>query len=124
MKPNKILQDGKTEASALLFAHDNQRAQQILLDSHTEQEELRQSEKLEKQHTEFIDFVLKDWAAEIATEAAITLEFMDQADRDSIYKYAKAEEISELMEDAYQDISGMVGDAQQINALETRQSTR
>ena len=55
--------------------------------------------------------MLKDWAAEIATEAAITLEFMDQADRDSIYKYAKAEEISELMEDAYQDIPGMVGDA-------------
>ena len=44
-------------------------------------------------------------AAEIATEAQVTLEFMDQKERDSITSsicnFAKAEEISELMEDAY-----------------------
>ena len=49
----------------------------------------------------------------MATEQAVTLEFMDQTDIDSIYKYAKAEEISELMEEVYQ-----------VNTAETRQTTR
>ena len=43
--------------------------------------------------------------AEMNTESAITLEFMESSDRDSftssIYNFAKSEEISELMEDAY-----------------------
>ena len=50
---------------------------------------------------EFIDFVLQDWAAEITTESAITVEFMDPSDRDSISKYSKLEVISELMDGAY-----------------------
>ena len=57
--------------------------------------------------------MLDDWAKEMATEQAVTLEFMNQTDRDSIYKYAKAEEISELMEEVYQ-----------VNNAETRQSAR
>ena len=101
MKPQKVLLDGKTEASTLLFVHDGKRARNLLLEQHREEEELRQSQTLEKKHKEFIDFVLQEWAAEIPTEAAVTLEFMNQSDKDSIYKYAKAEEISELMEDAY-----------------------
>ena len=52
-------------------------------------------------HKRFIDYVIKDWQTEILTESAVTLEFLDQGERDSIYKYAKAEEISDLMEDAH-----------------------
>ena len=75
----------------------------MLLDSYTEEEESRKHESLKRSQKRFIDQVLQDWAAEIQTEAAVTLEFMDQTHRDSIYNYAQSEEISELMEDAYRD---------------------
>ena len=39
MKPQKNLQDGRTEASVLLFSHDGKRAQEILLDSYTKDDE-------------------------------------------------------------------------------------
>ena len=43
--------------------------------------------------------------SEISTETQVTLEFMDRSERESITSeiclYAKAEEIEELMEDAY-----------------------
>ena len=43
--------------------------------------------------------------AEITTETSVTLEFMDQSERESITSsicnFAKAEEIEELIEDAY-----------------------
>lgn len=40
---------------------------------------------------EFIAFVIKDWAAEIATEAAVTLEFMDPGERGSIVSHSSWE---------------------------------
>ena len=36
MKPQNILKDGRTEASALLFAHDGREAQKMLFDWYTE----------------------------------------------------------------------------------------
>ena len=68
MKPLNVLPDGKTEASALLFAHDNKRAQEILLNSYSQEEEKRQGDLLEKKHRDFIDFVIKEYISEIATE--------------------------------------------------------
>ena len=48
MKPQKNLQDGRTEASVLLFSHDGKRAQEILLDSYTKDDEQRKVESRER----------------------------------------------------------------------------
>ena len=65
---------------------------------------------IDKKHQEFINFVIKDFVAEITTEAAVTFEFIDRTERESItssfYKYAKSEEIEELMPDAYPTNTG------------------
>ena len=104
MKPQNILQDGSTEASALLFAHDGLEAQ-IHLGQCSEDEDNRQKELPEGKHQGFIAFLIKNLVADIATETSVVLEFMDRSERDSITSsiclYAKAEEISEQMEDAY-----------------------
>ena len=54
--------------------------------------------------------MIKDLLAEITTETAVTFEFVDRTERDSItssfYKYAKSEEIEELMPDAYPTNTG------------------
>ena len=77
MRPQTVLKNGKTEASAILFAHNGKEAKKMLIEWHKGEEEKRQSDNLSEKHQDFIDFVLKDWAAEIATEAAVTLEFID-----------------------------------------------
>ena len=41
MKPEIVLQDGRTEASVLLFAHDGKRATEVLRYTYTEVEETR-----------------------------------------------------------------------------------
>ena len=105
MKPQKIFENGKTEASTLLFAHDGKRATEILRQSYFDDEETRHTEIMDKKHKEFIDFVIKDLANEIATESAVTLEFMDQSERDSftssVCNYAEIEEISDGMQEEY-----------------------
>ena len=62
-------------------------------------------ESLERNYKEFVNFVIKRLIADITTETSVTLEFMDQLDRESFTSspcnFAKSEEISELMEDAY-----------------------
>ena len=65
------------------------------------EQERKKVEIQERQQNEFINFVIKDWAVEIATEQAVQLEFMQTSARDSGWRYAKAEEISELMKSAY-----------------------
>ena len=105
MKPQANLKDGRTEASVLLFAHDGKRAQVTLLRSYTGNDEQTKRELLERNYKEFVDFVIKDFIADITTETSVTLEFMDRSERESVTSsicyYAKAEEIEELMEDAY-----------------------
>ena len=83
MKPKKILLDGRTEASALLFAHDGRKAQLVLLRSYSEDDEKRQGDLLEKKHKDFINFVIEDMIAERCTETAVALEFMDKEERES-----------------------------------------
>ena len=105
MKPQKNLHDGRTEASVLLFAHDGKKAQKILLSSYTEDDEQRKVQLLENNYKEFVDFVIKEMIADITTETSVTLEFMNRSERESFTSspcnFAKAEEISELMEDSY-----------------------
>ena len=105
MKPQKNLQDGRTEASVLLFAHDGKRAQEILLVSCREDDEQIKVESFERNYKEFVNFAIKHLIADITTETSVTLEFMDQSERESITSsicnFAKAEEIEELIEDAY-----------------------
>ena len=105
MKPQKNSQDGRTEASVLLFAHDGKRAQEILFGSQTSDGEQKKVESFQRNYKEFVDFVIKDLIADITTETSVALEFMNQSERESITSsicnFAKAEEISELMEDAY-----------------------
>ena len=84
MKLKNILQDGRTEASALLFAHDGKMAQELLFRSYSEDEEKRQGDLLEKKHRDFINFVIKDMIDERCTETAVALEFMDKEERDSL----------------------------------------
>ena len=50
MRPQTILKNGKTEASAILFAHDGKEAKKILIEWHTEEEEKRQSDNLLEKH--------------------------------------------------------------------------
>ena len=97
MKPQRVLNDGQTEANALLFAHDAKMAQENLLYQYIGEEEMVYDEKLKKKHQGFIDFVIKDLLDSIDTESAVFLEFMDSSDRNSTYKYAKAEEIEEII---------------------------
>ena len=110
MKPEIVLQDGRTEASALLFAHDGKRATEVLRYTYTEVEETRQSEILEKKHKEFINFVIKDWIAEMTTETSVTLEFMDRSERNSITSSidfsAVTGETEELMADEHTENTG------------------
>ena len=105
MKPQTNLQDGRTEASVLLFAHDGKEAQEILLRSYTGDDEKRKIELLQRNYKEFINFVIKDMIADITTETSVTLEFMNRSERESFTSspcnFAKAEEVEELMEDAY-----------------------
>ena len=58
---------------------------------------------LDNKHKEFIDFVIKDWIAEMTTETSVTLEFMARSERDSITSSnnfsAVTEETEELIED-------------------------
>ena len=50
MKPQTILKDGMTEASALFLAHDDKLAKKILIDWHTGEEEKRKNDNLQKKH--------------------------------------------------------------------------
>ena len=56
-------------------------------------------------YKEFVKFVIKDLTADITTETTVTLEFLNRSERESFTSdpsnFAKAEEIEELMEDAY-----------------------
>ena len=83
-RPQNSLQDGRTEASALLFAHDGKRAQEILVGSYTGDDEQRKVKAIEKNYKEFLNFVIKDMIADITTETTVALEFMNKSDRDSI----------------------------------------
>ena len=61
MKPQKIFGDGKTEACALLFAHDADAAQENLLTEYKEMDDIWDAERLQKKHDDFLSFVIKDW---------------------------------------------------------------
>ena len=76
-KPEKKFKDGQTEASALLFAHDSKKVKEILSSKQEQNEEDGNVEKLENEHKEFYNFIIKDLIAGITTETAVTLEFMD-----------------------------------------------
>ena len=56
-------------------------------------------------YKEFVNFVIKDLIADITTETSVTLEFLNRSERESFTSdpsnFAKAEEIEELIEDAY-----------------------
>ena len=102
MKPQNILQDGRTEASAILFAHDGKEARKMLLNFYTGNEDKRKSQSLEKTYKEFIDYVIKDLASEIATESAVSLEFLERSQRkllNSVYSFYEDEENEELIDD-------------------------
>ena len=46
MKPQRFLDDGRTEAAAILFAHDGKRARKMLLDWYKEEDEKREEDLL------------------------------------------------------------------------------
>ena len=68
MKSKKILEDGTTDTSALLFVHDGKKTKQTLINLYTGEEEKRKEERLKEKHKKFIDYVIIEWANEIATE--------------------------------------------------------
>ena len=77
----------------------------MLIELQTEAKEEEKQEILDGKHKEFFEYVIKDVMAEISLEATVSLEFMDRKERNSftsdIANFAKAEEVEELMEDAY-----------------------
>ena len=87
-----------------MFAHDGKEAQKTLLRSYTGDDEQRKTEMLERTYKEFVDFVVKDLIADIATETSVTLEFMNRSERKSITSsnsiFTEIEDIEELKEDA------------------------
>ena len=70
-----------------MFAHDGKRATEILRMTYFDEEEARLTDTMDKKHKEFVDFVIKDLIAEIATESAVTLEFMDRDVRSSLVSF-------------------------------------
>ena len=78
MKPQNILEDGRTEASALLFAHDGKRAQEILSRNYTGDQEKRTGDTTDTNSRKFINSFIGDLIAGISTETSVTLEFMDR----------------------------------------------
>ena len=116
MKPKNVLDDGKSEASALLFAHNGREAQNMIFNQYEEKHG-----KLKKKHKDFIDLVIGDLAAGITTETSVTLEFIDRSERESfiasVCRYAKAEEIEERLSVAYS--ANSCGKARRFQTLET-----
>ena len=75
VKPQKVLNDGTTEALFLLYANDDSKAEESLYDSYLEEHDKRQAKKLKQKHDDFLDFVIQDMLASIRTESRISLEF-------------------------------------------------
>ena len=64
-----------------------------------DEEEARLTESMDKKHKEFIDFVIKDLIAEITTESAVTLEFMDKNVRDSLVSFNSLDDDEQSLHD-------------------------
>ena len=68
-KPQRVLNDGMTEASTLLFAHDAKTATETLFGEYKEEYDRHKAELLQKKHDDFIAYVIKDWMAEMLIES-------------------------------------------------------
>ena len=76
MKPQKILNDGRTLASATLFAHDHKAAGVGLLESLKKKNEDKQATIIQREAKDFLQFVIKEWTNELGTEQSIGFEFL------------------------------------------------
>lgn len=56
------------EASALLFAHDSEAAEDSILDTLEHDQNRRKAKLLKKKHNEFVGYVIKDWIEEMQME--------------------------------------------------------
>ena len=77
IKPKRILDDGRDEASAILFAHDARVAEVILLNSFRDRLGTEHSNNFQEMIDEFLGFVIKEWTKDIKLESSISFEFID-----------------------------------------------
>ena len=61
MNPQRALDDGRNEASVLIFAHDPATWFKF-------EEDKNKAEELQRKHDDFFNFVVKEWTTESSTE--------------------------------------------------------
>ena len=86
-KPMSRLDDGRTTASAVLFAHDHATAGKTILKSLEQREEERKGRANKSQTENFINYVIAEWTKEMSQEVAISYELLDQSDSKSSVSY-------------------------------------
>ena len=77
-KPMKNLADGRTVASAVLFAHDHNKASQAIRDSIQELIEQQERELMERKHADFFKYVVSQWVDELRSSTEVGFEFIDR----------------------------------------------
>ena len=87
-KPLSRLDDGRTTASAVLFAHDHATAGKAILKSFEQREDERKDRAIKLQTGNFINYIIAEWTNEMSQEVAIGYELLDhQSDSKSSVSY-------------------------------------
>ena len=86
-KPLKRLDDGRTIASAVLFAHDHRTAGKTILKSLEQREDERKDRAIKSQTESFINYIITEWTNKMSQEVAISYELLDQSDSKSSVSY-------------------------------------
>ena len=77
MKPKRFHQSSRTETSSLLFSQQSENSEELFFEELKGVEVSRPDQTTQQKNEEVSDFVMKGLVAEITTENAITLEFMN-----------------------------------------------
>ena len=77
MKPKRFHQSSRTETSSLLFSRQSENSGELFFEELKGVEVSRPDQTTQQKNEEVSDFVMKGLVAEITTENAITLEFMN-----------------------------------------------
>ena len=86
-KPLSRLDDGRTTASAVLFAHDHATAGKTILKSLEQREDERKDRAIKSQTENFFNYIIAEWTNEMSQEVAIGYELLDQSLRKSSVSY-------------------------------------
>ena len=76
-KPEQKMDDGRSTASAMLFAHDHNTAGKTILKSIEQRHDERKEAMLKTQTEGFINYIVAEWANKMKQEVAIGYELLD-----------------------------------------------